>query len=122
MREPDTEGIRELLQSVRESEGTQVRNDISAGEIQDRLLLSMVNEAAACLREKVVSDPDDLDLAMIFGTGFPPFRGGLLQFADSMSPSAIVDALETLQVKHGDRFAPDSHLISLAQSGKTFLG
>lgn len=122
LKEPDTEGIQDLLQIVRESEGIQVRSDISAEEIEDRLILSMINEAAACLREEVVPDPEDLELAMIFGTGFPPFRGGLLKFADSMGPATIVDALETLQVKHGDRFAPDPYLITLAQSGNTFLG
>src|SRR5277367_3621973 len=52
-------------------------------EIQDRLVLAMVNEAARCMEEGIVAEPSQLDLAMIFGTGFPPFRGGVLRYADS---------------------------------------
>lgn len=51
----------------------------------------MINEAARCLEEQVVARPDDVDLGMIMGTGFPPFRGGLLRFADSGLPSCRFD-------------------------------
>ena len=43
----------------------------------------MINEAARCLEEQVVSEPDDVDFAMVMGTGFAPFRGGPLRYADS---------------------------------------
>ena len=51
---------------------------ICAEEIVERCILAMINEAAMCLDEGVVATPDELDLGMIMGTGFPPFRGGLV--------------------------------------------
>ena len=54
---------------------------LSPADIQARLLGVMINEAKRCLSEKVVADEDDIDTGMIFGTGFPPFRGGLVKYA-----------------------------------------
>ena len=62
-------------------------------EIQDRLIDAMVNEAALALEEGVVTRPQDVDLAMVYGTGFPPFRGGLLRHADSVGIGAVVERL-----------------------------
>ena len=62
-------------------------------EICDRLIDAMVNEAAMALDEGVVARPDDVDLAMVYGTGFPPFRGGLLRHADAVGISTIVARL-----------------------------
>jgi 3-hydroxyacyl-CoA dehydrogenase len=66
---------------------------IPAQEIQDRLVDAMVNEAALILEEGVVGRADDVDLAMVYGTGFPPFRGGLLRHADAVGIGAIVERL-----------------------------
>ena len=76
-------------------------------EITDRLLLPMLNTAVACLRESVVTDEDLLDGAMIFGTGFAPFRGGPLHYARSRGRDEIVARLAELAEQHGERFAPD---------------
>ena len=54
---------------------------LSPAEIQSRLLGVMINEAKRCLSEGVVTSEDDIDVGMIFGTGFPPFRGGLVKYA-----------------------------------------
>jgi 3-hydroxyacyl-CoA dehydrogenase/enoyl-CoA hydratase/3-hydroxybutyryl-CoA epimerase len=51
--------------------------------LQERMVLAMLNEAAVCLEDGVVREPRDVDVAMVYGTGFPPFRGGLLRYADS---------------------------------------
>ena len=56
--------------------------------VSDRLLLPMINEAAHCLAEEVVASAARVDLAMIFGTGFPPFRGGLMRHADSLGAAS----------------------------------
>jgi 3-hydroxyacyl-CoA dehydrogenase/enoyl-CoA hydratase/3-hydroxybutyryl-CoA epimerase len=77
-------------------------------DLTDRLLLPMVNESVACLRERVVEEADLLDAGVIFGTGFAPFRGGPLQYARSRGFSAVVGALETLASKYGPRFKPDA--------------
>ena len=67
----------------------------------------MLNTAVACLRESVVTDEDLLDGAMIFGTGFAPFRGGPLHYARSRGKDEIVARLAELAEQHGERFAPD---------------
>ena len=81
----------------------------------------MVNEAAYCLADGVVASPAKLDLAMIFGTGFPPFRGGLCAWADDLGAGAVVDGLERLAAAKGSRFAPSPLLVDMARSGRKFL-
>jgi 3-hydroxyacyl-CoA dehydrogenase/enoyl-CoA hydratase/3-hydroxybutyryl-CoA epimerase len=77
-------------------------------EMIDRLMLPMSNVCVACLREGTVDDADMVDGAMIFGTGYAPFRGGPLNYARTRGAENIVATLRTLAVKHGDRFAPDA--------------
>ncbi len=81
----------------------------------------MINEAAFCLAEGIVSSPAKLDLAMIFGTGFPPFRGGLCAYADSLGAKAVVAGLEKLGKEKGERFTPAPLLIEMAREGKRFF-
>ncbi|MEJ2490696.1 MAG: hypothetical protein P8Y84_03650, partial [Desulfuromonadales bacterium] len=76
-------------------------------ERTDRLLLPMLNTCVACLRQGVIDDPELLDGAMIFGTGFAPFRGGPLHYARSRGIAEIVATLEKLAEHHGERFKPD---------------
>ena len=73
----------------------------------DRLILPMVNVCVACLREGIVESADVVDGAMIFGTGFAPFRGGPLAYARSRGKADIVATLQGLTAKYGDRFKPD---------------
>ena len=96
------------------------KNKITAEEIVDRCVFSMVNEAARCLEEKVVETPQDVDLGMIMGTGFPPFRGGLLRFADAYGVAKIVTRLEELSKKYGMRFTPSEALKKVAARGKFY--
>ena len=80
----------------------------------------MVNEAAHALEEQVVEGPDSVDLAMVMGTGFPPFRGGLLRWADSEGIQKIHDALSEYAGKLGNRFAPAPLLARMAEQNRTF--
>ncbi len=93
------------------------RSEADAAKLVDRMVLPMVNEAARCLAEGVVATPADLDLAMIFGTGFPPFRGGLCRWADQRGLADVVGALERLQAEAGARFAPSAELREAQRSG-----
>jgi 3-hydroxyacyl-CoA dehydrogenase / enoyl-CoA hydratase / 3-hydroxybutyryl-CoA epimerase len=77
----------------------------------ERLVLAMVNEAARCLEERVVISGEEVDLAMILGTGFPPFRGGLMRYADVVGLSRVIDRLGALASSEGARFAPARLLI-----------
>jgi len=83
------------------------------GALEQRLMLRLVNEAVACLRERVVADEDLLDAGVIFGTGFAPFRGGPLRHARDEGITLRERQLETLAEKHGARFAPDPGWSSL---------
>jgi 3-hydroxyacyl-CoA dehydrogenase/enoyl-CoA hydratase/3-hydroxybutyryl-CoA epimerase len=77
-------------------------------EMIDRLMLPMSNVCVACLREGIVDNADVVDGAMIFGTGYAPFRGGPLNYARTRGPDNVVSTLRALVTKFGDRFAPDA--------------
>ena len=89
-------------------------------DIIDRTVLLMVKEAALCLEETIIERADYLDGALIFGIGFPPFRGGLLRYADDRGIKDIVEKLEGFAKQYGERFAPPKSLIEMAGSGKGF--
>ncbi len=78
--------------------------------IADRLILRMVNESAACLREGVVADADLLDAGMIFATGFAPFRGGPMNYAKDFGSNTLEHLFKTLESKYGERFKVDESL------------
>jgi len=76
-------------------------------DLQDRLLLPLINEAVAVLRERIVEDADLIDAGVIFGSGFAPFRGGPLTYARTRGIDAVVARLTELARAHGPRFEPD---------------
>jgi 3-hydroxyacyl-CoA dehydrogenase / enoyl-CoA hydratase / 3-hydroxybutyryl-CoA epimerase len=77
-------------------------------EMIDRLILPMSNVCVACLREGIVDDPDMVDGAMIFGTGYAPFRGGPLNYARTRGADNVATTLRQLATKFGGRFTPDA--------------
>ena len=85
-------------------------------EIQWRLVLPMVNEAAKLLAEGVTDSTDVIDLGTVLGTGLAPFRGGLAHFADSTGIDVIVSKMESMSAKYGPRFVPAGMLKELAAS------
>jgi 3-hydroxyacyl-CoA dehydrogenase/enoyl-CoA hydratase/3-hydroxybutyryl-CoA epimerase len=88
----------------------------------ERMVLAMVNEAVRCLEEGIARDAGDIDLAMIFGTGFPPFRGGPLRHADALGLPQVVARLNAHRAERGERFAPAKVLVRLADRGGSFTG
>ncbi len=74
--------------------------------LEDRLVLSLLNAVADCMAAGLVEDSDAADAAMIFGTGFAPFRGGPLNYAGKVGIANVVDRLEALEKAQGPRFAP----------------
>ena len=80
----------------------------------------MVNEAAEVLEEQIVAEPSDVDFAMIMGTGFAPFRGGPLRYADSTGLDKIVGAMENLADRGAAHFEPCHLLTALSETGKQF--
>jgi 3-hydroxyacyl-CoA dehydrogenase/enoyl-CoA hydratase/3-hydroxybutyryl-CoA epimerase len=86
-----------------------------------RMFYVMINEAARCLQEKVVDRPQTIDIGMIMGTGFPPFRAGLLRYADSVGIVNIVKDLENFhKLLKQERFKPCSYLVEKAEKGESF--
>jgi 3-hydroxyacyl-CoA dehydrogenase/enoyl-CoA hydratase/3-hydroxybutyryl-CoA epimerase/3-hydroxyacyl-CoA dehydrogenase/enoyl-CoA hydratase/3-hydroxybutyryl-CoA epimerase/enoyl-CoA isomerase len=92
---------------------------ISDQEITDRLFLAMLLEASRALEEGIVRDPADADMGLILGIGFPPFRGGILRWADTEGAARILERLAPYQ-KLGKRFEPTESLKKLAETGGTF--
>lgn len=104
------------IAGVQKTSDSKYKND----ELTHRVLFPMINEAALCLQEGIVERAQDVDLGMIMGTGFPPFRGGLLKWADSLGVTKIVDELEEMSVKYGQRFKPSEAIFKMARAGKKF--
>ena len=95
--------------------GKQVKTKVSTDssseqseDIADRLILKMLNEAIACLREGVIEDKDLVDVGMIFGTGFAPFLGGPMHYMEQRGKQTIIDRLKELEGKYGNQFAADA--------------
>jgi 3-hydroxyacyl-CoA dehydrogenase / enoyl-CoA hydratase / 3-hydroxybutyryl-CoA epimerase len=76
------------------------------GDIEDRMILPMLNEAVACLHDGVVDDAELCDAGVIFGTGFAPFRGGPIQHIRDTGADILKQRLQALEQRHGARFAP----------------
>jgi 3-hydroxyacyl-CoA dehydrogenase/enoyl-CoA hydratase/3-hydroxybutyryl-CoA epimerase len=83
-------------------------------DLIDRMILVLVNECVACLREGIVANADLVDAAVLFGTGFAPFRGGPLTYARARGVAAVVTRLTELAARYGERFRPDAGWSALA--------
>lgn len=97
------------------------KGKMDSQEVIDRGVFAMINEAAlALLEDKIVESAEEVDVAMIFGTGFPPFRGGLLKYADAVGVESLVERLEMFETKYSARFKPTKPLRDLVNNNKTF--
>jgi len=110
---PDPSTERLIAEWARQS------RQLSEETITERLLLSMVLEATRLLQEKEVRDPRDIDLAVLFGLGFPKSRGGLLYWADTLGARRIVEMLRSLE-HLGERARPTPLMLETAERGGRF--
>jgi 3-hydroxyacyl-CoA dehydrogenase/enoyl-CoA hydratase/carnithine racemase len=94
--------------------------EMSRQEIVDAMLALGINEAALMMEEGICDRPQDMDLAMIYGTGFPPYRGGILRYADKWGLKNVYQKLVELEKQYGVRFRPAELIKEMAESGKTF--
>lgn len=91
-------------------DGKPIKPDVGgnvSADITDRLIMRILNESAACLRERIVADADLVDAGLIFGAGFAPFRGGPMTYAKELQNANIKQTLDKLAAKYGKRFTPD---------------
>jgi 3-hydroxyacyl-CoA dehydrogenase/enoyl-CoA hydratase/3-hydroxybutyryl-CoA epimerase len=95
------------------------RLQLNKEDLARRLVFLMVNEAARCVEKKVVNSPEDADYGMILGTGFAPFRGGPLRFAEHFGLKKVVDELERLG-RSEEKFLPCEILRKHARDGTKF--
>jgi 3-hydroxyacyl-CoA dehydrogenase/enoyl-CoA hydratase/3-hydroxybutyryl-CoA epimerase len=89
-------------------------------EIVERCWLQMLNETARCMEEGILTNPADVDIGVIFGFGFPPFRGGLLREADRHGLPWVVERLDHYAERYGDRLRPAARLREMAGRGERF--
>jgi len=92
----------------------------SRPELQQRLVLLLVNEAARCVEERIASGPEAVDFAMVMGTGFAPFRGGPLRYAETFGLRRVVDELDRLTMTAGPAYTRCDLLEKLAVEGRRF--
>ena len=92
----------------------------SAQAIIDLMLAAAINEAAFMIEEGICDRPQDMDLAMIYGTGFPPYRGGILRYADRWGVQNVQRKLAELEKQYGAHFKPAALIQEMAGAGRTF--
>jgi 3-hydroxyacyl-CoA dehydrogenase/enoyl-CoA hydratase/carnithine racemase len=113
--------VQEVIKKYLKGKGIKPKK-LSPKEIVDRMLSRAINEAAYMIEEGICDRPQDMDLAMVYGTGFPPYRGGILRYADAWGIRNAYEHLLKLELEQGVRFKPASLLKEMAESGRTFYG
>jgi 3-hydroxyacyl-CoA dehydrogenase len=93
---------------------------MSKEDIVAVMLADAVNEAAYMIEEGICDRPPDMDLAMIYGTGFPPYRGGILRYADKWGLKNVCQELAALEKRYGLRFKPADLIKEMAEKGEVF--
>ena len=93
---------------------------ISDEDIVQRCIYIMINEASRCLEENIVNDASIIDFAMITGTGFPAYKGGLLTYANEIGLKNILESLQRFEKEYGDRFKPSNLLVKLVENYEDF--
>jgi 3-hydroxyacyl-CoA dehydrogenase len=109
----------EVVQNYLKENGV-VPKDMPKQEIIDAMLALGINEAALMIEEGICDRPHDMDLAMIYGTGFPPYRGGILRYADKWGLKNVHEKLVELEKRYGARFAPAKLIKEMAEKEEVF--
>ncbi|MBA3581634.1 MAG: fatty acid oxidation complex subunit alpha FadJ [Gammaproteobacteria bacterium] len=94
---------------------------MSNADIVERCMLPLLNEAAICLEEGVISSARDGDIATVFGIGFPPFRGGPFRELESRGLAKVVERLKSFEAQYGVRFTPSKELVKKATANQSYF-
>jgi 3-hydroxyacyl-CoA dehydrogenase/enoyl-CoA hydratase/carnithine racemase len=113
--------VEEVIKSYLKEKGIKPKR-VSYKEVMDRMLARAINEAAYIIEDGICDRPQDMDLAVVYGIGFPPYRGGILRYADTWGIRNVYEHLLGLEQEHGVRFKPASLIREMAESGRTFYG
>ena len=109
------ESVFALIQPVQ----ADTAKEVSDEEIIERMMLPMIFETARCLDENIVETPNEADMGLILGIGFPPFRGGALKYADRLGLANVVQAAGQY-AELGPLYTPPEGLARRAEAGETF--
>ena len=94
-------------------------NDLSDEDIVDRMMLPMFMESSRCLEDNIVETPMEVDMGLIYGLGFPPFRGGIFRWADSAGLDELLQRAEKLK-SSGKIYEPTEQIRKMAKDGQLF--
>jgi 3-hydroxyacyl-CoA dehydrogenase/enoyl-CoA hydratase/3-hydroxybutyryl-CoA epimerase/enoyl-CoA isomerase len=114
--DPEAAAIVAALVSPERREGA---GAVSDQDIVDRMLLPMIIESSRCLEDRIVGTPAELDIGLVYGLGFPPFRGGALRYADAVGLQALCQSAERHRAL-GRLYEPTAQMLQLAQAGAAF--
>ncbi len=117
---PKKNGMRQANMDVYKVIENSGRQAMNMDEIQQRIGLMMVNEAALCLEEGIISCPRDGDVGAILGLGFPPFTGGPFRYVDSVGVGIILEQMNKLFDTYGERFKPAGIIKDMAKKNSRF--
>ena len=92
---------------------------ISDIEIIDRMMLPMLMESSRCLEDNIVETPIEVDMGLIYGLGFPPFRGGIFRWADTIGLNEIIQRSEKYKAL-GKVYEPTEQIMKMAKDEKLF--
>lgn len=104
---------------VKRSAGGKEGTECPDAEIVERMMLPMLFESSRCLEEGIVRSPVEIDMALVYGLGFPPFRGGIFRWADALGAAGLLSAAGRYEGL-GPLYSPTAQLKALAASGKPF--
>lgn len=93
--------------------------DVTDEEIIERMMLPMVFECARCLEENIVGSPQEVDMGLLLGLGFPPFRAGAMKYADSIGMAKLIE-ISKKYTHLGNMYAPTTGIQNMAKEGKTY--
>ncbi|MCB2227797.1 MAG: enoyl-CoA hydratase/isomerase family protein [Desulfarculaceae bacterium] len=111
--------LQKVVEDYRTANGIAPK-EMSSQDIVDTLLALAVNEAALMIEQGICDRPADMDLAMVHGTGFPPYRGGILRYADKWGLAKVLAKLTELEAAYGQRFAPAELIKTMAAGKRSF--
>ena len=118
--EEDDPEKQDLNEDLYDTLGRTDRSTPAPDVVENRLLLTMVNEAVQCLEDDVLRGPTDGDVGAVFGLGFPPFLGGPFRYVDQEGAGSIATRLRNLAFQYGPRFEPADRLVEHADQETTF--
>ncbi len=98
------------------------KQELEREEIQNRAVMLMLKEAVLCLEEGIIANPKDGDLGAVFGIGFLPFTGGPFSAIDTWGVQNVVNTMNELKSKYGERFSAPKTLVKMAEKGERFHG